>query len=105
MLVIDRVVLKRVEQRDQIVRFGNEDATRFEQLDDAVDDGMHVLHMCEAVGGRHDTGGSVLAPDLTRCVQSEVAFDRRDTALVGNVADVRRLDPEHALTAIFEIRQ
>src|SRR5262245_21140804 len=66
---------------------------------------MHILHMREAVGGRNDTGGSMLASHLTRRIESKVTLDRRNSALVGDVADVGWLDPEHTLAAILEIRQ
>ena len=53
-LMVDRVVLQRVEQADEIMRFGDEYAAVLEHLDDAVDDRVHVLDMGEAIcGGDH----------------------------------------------------
>ena len=53
-LVIDGVVLQRVEQADEVMRFGDEHAVGSQHLDDAVDDRVHVLDMGEAVGGGDD---------------------------------------------------
>ncbi len=101
--MINRVVLRGVEQRNEIMRFGNEHAIRLEHLNDAIDDGMNILDVCKAIGGRHNAGGSVLAFHCARRIQIEVTLDCRDAALVGDVADVRRFNAEHALTAGLEV--
>ena len=66
MLVIDGVVLQRVEQRNEIVRFRDEHAVVLQHLDDAVDDGVHVLDMGETIGGGDDACRPVLTLDLAR---------------------------------------
>ena len=55
-LVIDGVVLQRVEQPDQVVRFRDEHAVGREHLEDAFDDRVHVLDMREAIGRGDDLG-------------------------------------------------
>ena len=104
MLVIDRVVLQVVEQPDQIVRFRDEHAVGRQHLDDALDDRVHVLDMREAVGRGDDLGGAVLVLHLARDLLGEVALDRRDAALVGDLGDVGRLDAENAVAALLEVR-
>ena len=49
--------------------------------------------------------GAVLALDLARHLEAEIALDGRDAALVGDVADIGRLDAEHAVAAVLEVRQ
>ena len=49
-------------------------------------------------------GGAVLALDLARHVDPEIALDGRDAALVGDLADVGRLDAEDAMPAVLEVR-
>ena len=75
-----------------------------EHLDDAVDDGVHVLDMGEAIGRGDDAGRSVQAIDLARRLLAEIALDGRDAALVGDVADIGRLDAEHAIAGVLEVR-
>ena len=43
--------------------------------------------------------------DLARDLRAEIALERRDALAVGDVADVGRLDAEHAMAAILEVRQ
>ena len=87
------------------MRLGDEDAVVLQHLDDAVDDRVHVLDMGETIGRRDHAGRAVLALDLARHLGAEIALERRDAALIGDVADVGRLDAEHAVAALLEIRQ
>ena len=47
----------------------------------------------------------MLALDLARHLDAEIALERRNAFAVGDVADVGRLDAEHAVAAFLEIRQ
>ena len=105
MLVIDGVVLQRVEQADEVMQLGNERAAGLEHIDNAVDDRVHVLDMGKAVRRGDDAGRPVLAPDLACDGGAEITLDGRDAALVGDVADVGRLDAQHAMAAVLEVRQ
>ena len=49
--------------------------------------------------------GAVLALHLARDLGAEIALDRRNAAAVGDVADIGRLDAEHAMAAVLEIRK
>ena len=104
-LVIDRIVLQRVDEADEVVRFGNEHAVGRKHLDDAVDDRVHVLDVGKAVGGGDDARRSMLTLDLACGVDAEIALDGRDAPAVGDIADVGRLDAEHTVAAVLEIRQ
>ena len=53
-LVVDGVVLQRLEQGDQVVRLRDEDAVVIQEMKDAVEDVVDVLHVREDVGGRDD---------------------------------------------------
>src|ERR1019366_4406063 len=105
MLVIDRVVLQRVEQADEIMRLGDEYAAVLQHLNDAVDNRMHILDMGETIGGRDDARRPMLALDLARHFDAEIALERLYAALVSDVANVRRLNAEHAMAAALEVRQ
>ena len=72
---------------------------------DGVDDRVHVLDMGEAVCGGDQCGRAVLALDLARHLGPEIALEGGNTALVGDCADVGRLDAEHAVAGVLEIRQ
>jgi hypothetical protein len=105
MLVIDRVVLQRIEEAHEIVRFGNEHAVGSQHFLDGVDDRMHVLDMGKTVGGGDQCGRAVLALDLARHLGPEIALEGGNAALVGDGADVGRLDAERAVAGVLEIRQ
>jgi hypothetical protein len=60
--------------------------------------------MRKAIGGGDDARGAKIALDGTRHLDAEIALDRLNTALVGNIAHIRGLDAEHALPAAFEVR-
>ena len=49
--------------------------------------------------------GAVIALDLARHLDAEIALDCGNAALVGDVADIGRLDAEHAVAAVLEVRQ
>src|SRR5690606_38091709 len=105
MLMIDRVVLQLVEQRDQVVRFRDEHAVWCEQFKNAVDDGVYVLDMGKAVGGGHDTRGAMRLFNCACDVGPEIVLEGRDAALVGDVSDIGWLDAKHAMPTGFEIGQ
>src|SRR5437899_11686113 len=52
MLMIDRVVLERFQQRSKIMGFANEDAGIAEQHENARDDIVNVFDVCENVSRR-----------------------------------------------------
>ena len=62
--MIDRVVLQRLDQIEQIVRFGDEDAVRRQQFDDAVGDAVDVADMREDIGRGDDLCRTALRPHL-----------------------------------------
>src|SRR5262245_54653068 len=105
MLVIDRVVLQRVEQWNQIMRFRNKYAIRLEHFDDALNDGVDVFHVGKAIGGGDDARSTKLALDPAGHLNAEIAFDRLNTALVRDIAHIRGLNAEDALPTAFEVRQ
>ena len=105
MLMIDGIVLKGVEKADEVVQFGNERTAGRQHIDDAVDDRVHVLDVGEAVRGSDDAGRPMLAPDLACDGGAEITLDGRDAALAGDVADVGRLDAQHAMAAVLKVRQ
>ena len=104
-LVIDRVVLQRVEQADEVVRFRDERAIWGQHLDDAIDDCVHVLDVCEAISGGDNARRAIFFLHLTRHLGAEIAFDGGNGARDGDIADVGRLDAEHAAAAVPEARQ
>ena len=73
--------------------------------DNAVDDRVHVLDVGKTVRRRDHARGAVLARNLARGLDAEIALDGGDAAAVGDVADVGRLDAEHAVSRRLEIRQ
>ena len=64
------------------MRLGNEHAIRLQHLDDAVDDGVHVLDMREEVRRGDDARRRHSRLDLARHLDAEIALDRRNAALV-----------------------
>ncbi len=75
-----------------------------EHLDDAVDDGMHVLDMGKTVRRGDQLGGPMRGQHFARGVLAEITLDGRDAARVGDVADVGRLDAENAVAGFLEVR-
>src|SRR5450755_434275 len=71
-LVIDRVVLQGVEEADQVMRLRDKHAIRFQHFDNTINDGMDVLNMCEAIGGRDNAGRPVIALDFARHFNAEI---------------------------------
>ena len=103
-LVINGVVLQPVEQPNQVVRLGDEHAVGRKHLQNAIDDGMHVLDMGKAIGGGDDLGGAMLGLDLLRHLLAEIALDGRDAAVIGDFGHIGRLDAKDAMAALLEIR-
>jgi hypothetical protein len=64
--VINRVVLQRFNQPNEIVRLGNEHAVVVHQMQNEVDDLMDVLYVGEHVRRRHDRGGPFVSPHFRR---------------------------------------
>src|ERR1017187_1644135 len=87
------------------MRLGDEYAAVLQYLNDAVDNRMHILDMGETIGGRDDARRPMLALDRARHVGAEIALKRLYAALVSDVANVRRLNAEHAMTAVLKIGQ
>src|SRR5262249_19690639 len=105
MLVVDRVVLQPVQKRNEVMRFGNEDAILCQKVDDAVEDRMHILHMRKAICCGDYARSAVLLQDLTGDLHPEIALQRRDAALLRDLRYISRFDPKHAETGNFEIMQ
>src|SRR5262245_64838732 len=102
-LVIDRVVLQPFQQADEVVRLGDEHAVRAKEIENGLDDRMHVLDMREAIRRRDDACGAVLAPDLGRGLRGEVALQGGNAAAVSDLADLGRFDAED--TVALEVRE
>jgi hypothetical protein len=99
--MIDGVVLQPIQQTNEVVRFGYEHALGTDEIENAFDDGMHVLDMREAIRRRHHARAAVLALDLGRHRRSEVAHEGWDAAAIGDLADLGRLDAED--TVVLEV--
>ena len=104
MLVIDGVVLQIIEQADQVMRFRDEHAVGRKHFHDAFDDRVDVLDMRETIRGGDHLGGAVLFLDLARDILGEIALQRRNAAVVGDLRHVGRLDAENAVAALLEVR-
>src|SRR5690606_29183587 len=80
MLVIDRVVLKHLDEIDEIVRFRHEHAVGSEKIDDPGDDLVDAADMGEDVGGRDEPRHAVLRLHRARGLASEIGGERIDAA-------------------------
>ena len=65
---------------------------------------MHVLDMRKAIGRGDDARIAVLALHFARDIEAEITLDGRDAAAIGDLAHIRRLDAEDAMSAFLEIR-
>ena len=92
-------------RRNEVMRFRDEHAVGAEHFDDAVDDGVHVLDMGEAVGRGDDARRAVLAlaPRARRRCRNSAGWSgcRGSLAIL---RDIGRLDAENAVAALLEIR-
>ena len=105
MLVVDGVVLQRLDQRQQVVRLRDEDPIVVQHRQDRFDDLVDVLDVREHVGRRDDLRAPVLLDDLRGGLRPEERVDGRDAALHRDLEGVGRLDAAHAVAALVEIRQ
>src|SRR3954463_8583771 len=85
------------------MRFRNKYPVRREHLQNALDDGVDVFDMGEAIGRGDHLGPAILGSDLARDILAEVALQGRDAAMTGDLGDIRRFDAENAVPTLLEI--
>src|SRR5205809_6977129 len=83
MLVVNRVVLERLDQRYQVVRLGDEDPIVCEQGEDAFHDIVDALDVCEYIGRGDDTGLSAFIDHTYGRFRADETQDRPNATLVG----------------------
>src|SRR5215472_4088013 len=105
MLVIDRVVLKSIEQPNEIMRLSNERAPLIKKRQDRGDNGMHVLDMRETIGRGNDPRLAMRAGHFIGGLSAKVAIKGRNAARLRDLGGVGRLDSQDAMSAVLEVRQ
>ncbi len=103
-LVINRVVLQRLDKGHEIVRLRNKHAIVVEQLQDGAHDLMNVLDVRENVRRRDDLRLLPLLDDLFRNLTTKVGLNGRDAAIARDLTDVFRRDPLH-LVLLLKVAQ
>ena len=92
MLVIDGVVLQGLDERKQVVGFGDKDAAVVEEFEDAIDDFMDVFDMGENIGRGEHAGFALRGQGGFHGGAIEEGNEGVDAAFLGELAGVGGLD-------------
>ena len=89
--VIYRVVLQRFDQRQQVVRFVDENSIVVQQLQNILDDAVDIIDVCEAVGRCDDLGSAVFTDNLGDGLLIKEGNQSWDIPIVGKITSIRWL--------------
>ena len=104
-LVVDRVVLERLDQVAEIVRLRDEHPLAADEASNRLDHLVHVRNVCEDVCGRHHPRLTVFSQDGVDGAGAEERLQGRDPALACARPGVSRLDAEHAVSCVLKVRE
>ena len=102
-LVVNRVVLQRLDERHQIVRLGDEHAVGRQHREHAVDDLVDAFDVREDVRRGDDLRNPAFPDDAPGDGGAEKAHDRPDAPLVREIGHQRRLDPADRMSRRAEV--
>src|SRR5438105_12462047 len=100
MLVIDSIVLKGLNQRQQVVGFGNKDSIRLEQRKDAFNDVMNVFDMSKDIGCGKQFRRAMGFERALCCVAAEESVNRRNSPLDRELKGICWLDPANTMAGL-----